>query len=362
MHFHKDPGSDLVLEDRVIQGILETLNSPHPRYDCGKMSTVVIAQVLMQYLTRTIRRSAAYQATVVDTHDSVVSGETIIPPLTLIDYMVMQVLISARKNRSARDILPLRVFDPACGSGMVLLAVYRHLLEEAGGSTLTFEERQEILAHSVYGLDINRHAVAVTRMLLFLELCDCRYDGPAEGEFLDTVQTVLRDLRHTILCGNALVGPGIVNDEAWMFCPARDRHTINPFSLRDRFPEIVTGGWFDAVVCNPPEGALEQREWIQQYFQQRYSVFHPLVDRSAYFLEKSLSLLRPGGVVSCVMRNRWLRGSNGSPLREVINTRQIEEIVDLSAVPVGKPGGMLCCIRVRNTLPSHPFPDRKSVV
>jgi hypothetical protein len=352
---HQDPGNDFVVEEPVIESVLEVLLSSDRRFDCGKMTTIAISIVLMQYLARTIRRSAAHQATVVDTHDTVVSGGSVAPPLPLTEYMVKTALSSARKNRSPREIIPLRLFDPACGAGTVLLTAYRHLLDEAGGPALTFDERREILAHSVCGLDLNRHAVAATRMLLVLELYDSYDNGRGSGDFSGTCQSVLRDFRHTILCGNALVGPAIVEDESWMFCPARDRHTLNPFSHEDRFPEIAASGGFDAVVCNPPEGPLEQREWIQQYFQRRYAVYHPRIDRSAYFIEKSLSLVSPGGVVACVMSGRWLRGSAGQSLREMLGTRQIGEIVDLSTVPAGIPETGLCILRVHASPPAMPL-------
>lgn len=350
----ESPG-DPVVEEKVINSVLDTILSPGRRYDFRTMKTGEIARVLMQYLTRTVRRSATHQATVVDTHETVVSGGIVNAPVAMIEYMAGQALVSARKNRSSREILPVRVFDPACGSGTVLLAVYRHMLDEAGGPALTFDERREILSHSLHGLDISRHAVAVTRMLLFLELCDCSSPGPMSGAFSGTARSVLRDLRHTILCGNALIGPEIAGDESWMFCPARSRHTLNPFPYSERFPEIVAAGGFDLVVCNPPEGSLEQREWIQQYFQRHYTVYHPLVDRSEYFVEKSLSQFAPGGVVAMCMSGRWLHGSAGSSLREALNTRQIEEIVDLSCVPAGNPGAGLCLLRVGASPPARPL-------
>lgn len=354
MHRHDSPDV-AVIEERVVHAVIDALLAPCRKYDFGTMTTLAIAQVLMQYLTRTVRRSATHMATVVDTHDTVLSGGTVIPPLPLTGYLVGNTLAAARKDRPAREVMPLRVFDPACGSGTVLLAVYRGLLENAGGPALTFDDRREILENSVHGLDISRHAVAVTRMLLCLELFSSPQTGPFPEDFRAATLSVLRDLRHTVLCGNALVGPEIVDDESWMFCPARDRHRLNPFRYRDRFPEIVAGGGFDIIVCNPPEGALEQREWIQQYFQRRYAAYHPLADRSAYFIEKSLSLVTPGGVVALCLSSRWLRGAPGSPLRELLASHRIDEIADLTAVPAGSPGAGLLLIRIRASRPGRLF-------
>jgi hypothetical protein len=351
-----DDFCDLVIDERVLPAILAALTSADRRYDLAIVPTEMLAEVLQRYLARTVRRSAAHQAIIVDTHDTTQSGGTTVPPAPAIGYLVKSSLAAARARRSPREILPLRVLDPACGAGNVLLAAYQDLLGQYRGGTPGPEERLEILTDSLYGLDISRHAVAVTRMLLFFRLTETMDKKTLPGDFFSFSEKIFRDLKHTIRCGNALISPEIVRDESWMFCPARDRHTLHPFSWQLGFPEIFAAGGFDAVITNPPEGPLEDREWIQRYFQRHFEVYHPRIDRSAYFLEKALSLVTPGGSVSCLMSNRWLRGSAGSRLREVLNSRQIEEIVDLSGIPDAGPEGELCILRVRTTSQSHPFP------
>ena len=351
-----DDFCDLVIDERVLPAILAALTSADRHYDLAIIPTEMLAEVMQQYLARTVRRSAAHQAIIVDTHDTTQSGGTTVPPAPAIGYLVKSSLAAARTRRSRREILPLRVLDPACGAGNVLLAAYRDLLGHYRGGTPGPEERREILTDSLYGLDVSRHAVAVTRMLLFFRLAETLDKKTVPGDFFSFSEEIFRDLKNTIRCGNALIGPDIVRDESWMFCPARDRHTLHPFSWQQGFPEIFAAGGFDAVITNPPEGPLEDREWIQRYFQRHYDVYHPRIDRSAYFLEKAISLVTRGGSVSCLMSNRWLRGATGSRMREMLNSWQIEEIVDFSGIPGAGPEGEPCILRVRTTSPSHPFP------
>jgi SAM-dependent methyltransferase len=348
--------SDLVIDERILPAILSALISADRHYDLALLPTEKLAEILQRYLARTVRRSAAHQAIIVDTHDTTQSGGTTVPPAPAIGYLVKSSLAAACARRSHREVLPLRVLDPACGAGNVLLAVYKDLLGCYPGGTPGPEERREILTDSLYGLDISRHAVAATRILLFFRLAETMNKKTVPGDFLSFSEGIFRDLRHTIRCGNALIGPDIVQDESWMFCPARDRHTLHPFSWQQGFPEIFAAGGFDAVITHPPEGPLEDREWIQQYFQRHYRVYHPRIDRSTYFLEKSLSLVTRGGSVSCLMSNRWLRGAGGSRLREELNLQQIEEIVDFSGIADAGPEGELCILRIRTTPPTRPFP------
>jgi SAM-dependent methyltransferase len=337
-----------VIDDRVLLAILTGLTSPERRYDLNRMSAISLGQVLTPYLARMVRRSAAHHAGIVDTHDTVLSGGTVIPPHILACTMVDQALDAVRKDRSKREILPIRVLDPACGSGTLLVAAYRHLLGTGKGPVPSFEDRREILTGSIHGVDISPDAVAATRMLLVFELLKNHRPCEEYGGFLSLVLPLFQDLRHAVLCGNALTGPDISCDESWNFCPHHKRQALNLFSWEDHFTEVRATGGFDLVICNPPEGPVDAHEWIQQYFQRRYSVYHSAADRSAYFLEKGLSLLRPDGTLAFVMQSRWLRGSAGSSLRNFLKTRRIMEIAEY-------PGTGLCTIRIRKARPAGPF-------
>jgi hypothetical protein len=95
---------------------------------------------------------------------------------------------------------------------------------------------------------------------------------------------------------------------------------------------------------------------LNEYFQSHYQGYHGEADRSVYFMEKGISLLRPGGIFSVVVANRWLRAGSGTPLRRWLKEKQIEEIVDFGDLPVYRNTPVAPCIlRVTNAPPSHPL-------
>ena len=226
------------IEQKIFRAVLAGFSSQGRVYDLSRMPGLSIGQVLTRYLAQTVRRSAAHQAEIVDTHDTVLAGSTCIPPDIIVRTAADQALDAVRKNRSKREVLPVRVLDPACGSGICLVAAYRNLLGNTGGSGLTLEERRDVLTGSIHGVDVSPHAIAATRMLLVLELLENSRPCGNSGELFDLVLPLLRDLRQNIVCGNALIGPEIARDESWNFCPPHKRQDLNLFVWDDHFTEV----------------------------------------------------------------------------------------------------------------------------
>ena len=344
-----------VIENSLMKTILLRLSSAERPYHFAAIPTEAIAQIFRHYLTRTIRRSAMHQAVIVDTYDKTQYSGISDPTPAMIDYMVQSTLDAVRSTRSQKEILPIRILDPACGSGFTLLCAFKHLIDAGDHTFFTFTEKKEILLNSIYGVDIDRHAIAVAKILLVIKLCEEEQAESLPGDFFTVAGEVFRELYYTIRCGNALIDPEIMNDESWTFCSPRERHSLNPFEWSNRYPEIFAAGGFDAVIGNPPDGTLESREWIQRYFQRHYAAYHPMIDRSAYFIEKGLSLLRRNGMLGFIMSDRWFRGKAGSPLRSVVKMYQIEELVYTGEPGEGTNNSALCIIRIANCISSHAF-------
>jgi hypothetical protein len=271
------------------------------------------------------------------------------------DYLVQSTLDSALTSRSDREFLPIRALDPACGAGATLLRAYGHLIDATGPANISFAEKKEILLNSIHGVDIDRQCITAAKLLLVMKLLENEHAGSLPGDFFTVCTDVFRGLRHTIQVGNSLIGPEIMNDELWPFFPLPGHQSINPFEWKSSFPEILASGGFDAVIGVPPRGPIGSDQLIQHYFQRHYAVYHPLADRSGYFIERGLSLLRRNGKLGFITNDRWFRRKNGSLLRCALRMNRIEEIVLFSENPGTKMPPASCIIRVANSTPADTF-------
>lgn len=79
-------------------------------------------------------------------------------------------------------------------------------------------------------------------------------------------------------------------------------------------------GRFDFVVGNPPYIRIEQLSpLIQAEYRQRYKTLYDRADLYVAFIERSLRLLAPNGVVGFICADRWTLNRYGAPLRELVS-------------------------------------------
>ncbi len=242
----------------------------------------------------------------------------------------------------------LKVIDPACGSGAFLIQVFQYLyaqrqwvaaeLERVTGTRSLFdthETMRAVLAHNLYGVDINAESVELTRLALWLHTA--LPDRP------------LTSLDHNIRCGNSLVEPDFAAqlglDPASVSADRLER--ANPFDWRTAFPEVFDRpeGGFDCVVGNPPYVKLQNfrrvLEDVALYLVQakkadgsaRYeSTQTGNFDLYLPFIERGVELLGPEGKLGYIAPSLWLVNEYGEGLRRYVKrTRSLDRWVDFKA-------------------------------
>ncbi len=89
---------------------------------------------------------------------------------------------------------------------------------------------------------------------------------------------------------------------------------------------------FDVIIGNPPyieSRAISDKDWNR--LKKRYKCAHKKFDLSVVFLEKIVSLLKPGGWAGIIVTNKWLVSDYGEILRKILLTKtHIEYLIDVS--------------------------------
>jgi hypothetical protein len=404
----------LVIDNTVLKSIINRLYYPESPYEFSVIPAVILGQVYEQFLGKVIKLTAAHRAEVEDKPEVRKAGGVFYTPAYIVDYIVKTTVKAQVQGKTPREVAKLSIVDPACGSGSFLLGAYKFLLDwhrdwyieklvpvlkdhppsspevrallpdpvatskaakkegayelpvyKAGNGNpsklrsdwrLTTAERKRILLNNIYGVDIDTQAVEVTKLSLLLKVLEEESEEHVSKQLKISAERALPSLHHNIRCGNSLVAPDYFDLKQAHPFNMEERKRTNAFDWQAEFPQVMKAGGFDVVIGNPPYVRQESLKDQKEYYQSRYAVYQGTADLYAYFIEKGISLLRPGGVFSYIVANKWMRANYGKPLRKFLLTKQIEEIVDFGDLPVFKAATTYpCIIRIRNAKPAPEF-------
>ena len=95
------------------------------------------------------------------------------------------------------------------------------------------------------------------------------------------------------------------------------------------------GEGFDVVIGNPPYVRQEQLKELKPHFKDRYTCYTGTADLYVYFYERSLELLREGGVLTFISSNKYFRAAYGKKLRQMLGKQTtIQQMIDFGDAPV----------------------------
>jgi type I restriction-modification system DNA methylase subunit len=300
---------------RVIRGLHETVDGSI-RYDFDAIDADVLGVMYEQYLGLILRQTAK-QAKLSDGAVNRKEQGIYYTPTWVADYIVRYGLMEALKRRGAK-VDRIRILDPACGSGSFLLRAFDHVMQarnpsgkrvqsrfdpETAGPLLAL--RTSILTDNLFGVDLDSRAVEITQLNLMIRAAETRHRLPT--------------LERNIRVGNSVIGDAKVDPETLDWDAA--------------FPEAMKDGGFDLIIGNPPYVRYQSLSSIQEdYFRDTYVSARESkgnYDLYVLFVEKSLALLRPGGVAGFILPNKYLSTQYGRGLRTVLlREKAVLRIVD----------------------------------
>jgi type I restriction-modification system DNA methylase subunit len=247
-------------------------------------------------------------------------------PKFITDYIVRETVGRfLQENAGYPDKLHnIKILDPACGSGSFLIRAYDELLKYHAKEMnkpvdkLDQWERLPILTNSIFGVDIDKQAMEITRLNLLLRSLAHREPLPSLG--------------NNIKQGNSLISGTDEELEKYFGADWKSRH---PFNWQDEFSSVIDKGGFDIVIGNPPYIRQEQLSDYKPLWQKTFECYDGVADIYVYFFERGIQLLKEGGLLAYISSNKYFRSGYGKKLREFLSTRTtIEQIIDFGDAPV----------------------------
>jgi SAM-dependent methyltransferase len=226
----------------------------------------------------------------------------------------------------SQDLKRIRILDPACGNGELLHKIWMELVQRTQELSLHLDPRQVLC-----GIDTDRYAVSRTRTLINCLSAEAGFKGKQHLKFRKT---------------NALFPYSkTTSEQGW----ARIKK------------EFDAEEGFDIIIANPPWGG-DVSPYNDKLSKGEFCLFRGQFDTSDLFVEKALSVVRPGGHIAFIVPDS-LFGQERVRLRELLLQqthiefigRFGEKIFDninracavfVCRKVVAKPSAMVDCIRL----------------
>lgn len=235
-------------------------------------------------------------------------------------------LTIAQLNQIDELLQTVTICDPSVGSGAFAMGMLKELysIRESIATALEItwspvQVKKQIIQNNIYGVDIEREAVDITRQRLWLSLVTEKQDE--EG---------LRSLEN-IAIGDSLTG--------------FDWHTHFPRVFQVKEGDVQPG--FDIIIGNPPYLNFKLYSATQrEAFKERYpSIFDGKADIYYYFFHLANRLGKPNSVSSLITPRYWLEAAYAKKLRGFLaNATSVREIIDFRNATIFKGIGIKTAI------------------
>lgn len=338
-----------IIDDNVIIDVIENLYAPNCPYRFNQIRVELLGEIYEKHLGQVISLSKG--KVVIDDKPEVRHAKGVYyTPAYIVDGVLSKTL---QKNldscKTIDEIFSLRGIDPACGSGSFLLGCYRSLHDEIltrsiADKSLTntyleknddsqyrlkFKFKRKILENCLFGIDLDRRAVKVAELSMYLKLLEDEPDVSAHPI------PYLPKLEMNLQCGNSLIDVSMV-DRAETADDIQIMNRVKPLTWEGRhsFKNIMDKGGFDFIVTNPPYIRIQE---LRQFSDTETNVVmehyetmkNGNPDIYIAFFSRCLEKAKKGGQVGFIVSSKFAVTNYGERIRkELATAHNVSDIID----------------------------------
>ncbi|MFB6187099.1 MAG: N-6 DNA methylase, partial [Halobacteriaceae archaeon] len=212
---------NLDIDSETLATVLEELYYPHSPYTFAVVESDIIGRIYDLFLGKGLFIEDG-ELSVEEKPEVLHSQGAVTTPSSIVDSIVNESVTSQIEGKSPSELEEYSIGDICCGSGVFLTSAFEslvdhyrnwytdhnkseYLVEVGGNKRLKFEKRREILEEHVFGVDIDKLAVEVTRFNLMLKLLEDQPKALIEQYETSDGFPLLPSLTGNIQNGNSLV-------------------------------------------------------------------------------------------------------------------------------------------------------------
>ena len=298
----------VVIDGEIVQRLVSLLYESKDGqyvYDFDYIDADVLGQIYEQYLGKILSQTKTGKSKLRSGQAHKKEQGIYYTPTYIVEFIVKNALLGLPKTKM-KTIGALKLLDPACGSGSFLIKAFdyfvsarinsRHGKQGRLDDQGVYSIKTEILKNNLYGVDLDRKAVEITKLNLLLKAAEKGRRLPIEVD---------AHIRY----GNSLV-------------ESEDIVGFSAFKWDGDFRE----GSFDVIVGNPPyvswdridrreRAAFETGRYLDMSYHVRTKHEDSQPNYYLFFLKRAESLLSNDGVLSFILPQEWLYDNHAKDFR-----------------------------------------------